>query len=257
MARRNELSVSVMRGVFLVGAATGIAITAAPARAQAATLVASDFDLVMSRIDPSSGAFTALGDDARAGFFSAARCACATSYGVTLALTSEGAAKLAAGDSLDANVMIGSDCDNASAAACPSFGPSLTLKAGTTSTRQTLPTSDVFSALAPAASCAALPSTSSRLWAIVRLNGTRIDSQPSLTINLGGAKPTPPTAVTAQTADGGLLVSWTPPASTAAIQGYQVLCSPGPSSPPAAAFDTCAGALPTAGTGPFASLDAC
>jgi hypothetical protein len=47
-----------------------------------------------------------------------------------------------------------------------------------------------------------------------------------------------------------------PPASTAALQGYQVLCSPGPSSPPAAAFDTCAGALPTGGAAPFASLDA-
>ena len=219
MSRRNDLSARV---AFVAGAAAAIAITAtpAPARAQtAAALVASDFDLVLSRIDPSSGAFTALGDDARAGFFSAARCACATSYGVTLALTSEGAAKLASGDSIDATVMIGSDCDNVSAAACPSFGSSLTLDAGTTSTRQTLPTSDVFSALAPAASCAALPSTSSRLWAIVRVNGTRIDSQPSLTINLGGARPTPPTAVTAKTADSGLLVSWTPPASTAADPG--------------------------------------
>ena len=152
--------------------------------------------------------------------------------------------------------MIGSDCDNVSATTCPSFGSSLTLDAGTTSTRQTMPTSDVFSALAPAASCAALPATSSRLWAIVRLNGMRLDSQPSLTINLGSAKPTAPTAVTAQTADSGLLVSWTPPASTAALQGYQVLCSPGPSSPPAAAFDTCAGALPTGGAAPFTSLDA-
>ena len=137
--------------------------------------------------------------------------------------------------------------------------PSLTLNAGTTSTRQTLPTSDVFSALAPGASCAALPSTSSRLWAIVRLNGTRIDSQPSLTINLGGARPNAahgrhgpdrrrrPAGVVDRRRRA-------PPR----IQGYQVLCSPGPSSPPAAAFDTCAGALPTGGapTGPFASLDA-
>ena len=256
MSRRNEVSA---RMAIVAGAAAAIAITATPASARAqaaAALVASDFDLVLSRIDSSSGAFTALGDDAREGFFSAARCACATSYGVTLALTSAGAAKLAAGDSLDATVMIGSDCDNVSAAACPSFGSSLTLDAGTTSTRQTLPTSDVFGALAPGASCGALPSTSSRLWAIVRLNGTRIDSQPSVTMNLGGAAPLPPKAVTAQTADSGLLVSWTPPATTAGLQGYQVLCSPAASSPPAAAFDTCAGALPTGGTGPFASLDA-
>ena len=124
--------------------------------------------------------------------------------------------------------MIGSDCDNVSATACPSFGSSLTLDAGTDATDETLPTSDVFSALAPGASCASLPATSSRLWAIVRLNGARSTSQPSVTISLGGAGPKPPTAVTAQTADGGLLVSWTAPAGSSSLQGYQVLCSPGP-----------------------------
>jgi hypothetical protein len=93
-----------------------------PALAQDATLGADDFTLVLSRIDSSSGDFTPLDDDARDAFFSASRCACPTSYGVTLALTSEGAAKLAGDDDLDATVMIGSDCDNVSATACPSLG---------------------------------------------------------------------------------------------------------------------------------------
>lgn len=84
MSSRNQVSARV---AFLAAAAGAIAITATPAaaRAQVAALGAADFELVLSRIDPSSGAFTALTDDARAGFFSAARCACPTSYGVTLA----------------------------------------------------------------------------------------------------------------------------------------------------------------------------
>src|SRR6185295_4247968 len=141
-------------------AVAGIAIAASPARAQTATLGASDFTLLLSRVEPSSGDFTPLDDDARDAFFSADRCACPTSYGVTLALTSEGAAKLAGDDDLDATVMIGSDCDNVNAPACPSLGSTLTLTATRTATDETLATSEVFAALAPGASCASLPATS-------------------------------------------------------------------------------------------------
>jgi len=244
-----------MSAASVAGAIVGIVISATPARAQDATLGAGDFTLVLSRIDSASGDFTPLDDDARDTFFSASRCACPTSAGVTLSLTSEGAAKLAGDDDLDATVMIGSDCDNVNATACPSLGSTLTLTATRTATDETLSTSDVFAALAPGASCASLPATSSRLWAIVRLNGARLASQPSVTISLGGAGPKPPTAVTAQTADGGLLVSWTAPTGSASLQGYQVLCSPGLTAPPAAAFDICADAPSGGGTGPFASLD--
>ncbi len=251
------------RATSVAGAFAAIVIsaTSTPALAQNATLGADDFTLVLSRIDSASGDFTPLDDDARDAFFSASRCACPTSYGVTLALTSEGAAKLAGDDDLDATVMIGNDCDNVNATACPSLGSTLTLTATRTATDETLSTGDVFDALASGASCASLPATSSRLWAIVRLNGARLASQPSVTISLGGAGPKPPTAVTVQTADGGLLVSWTAPAGSSSLQGYQVLCSPGPSDPPAAAFDICAdapsggGTGGAASTGSFASLD--
>jgi hypothetical protein len=256
MSRRNRLA-RAMRAAGAAGAFAGIVISATPrpARAQDATLGADDFTLVLSRIDSASGDFTPLDDDARDAFFSASRCACPTSAGVTLALTSEGAAKLAGDDDLDATVMIGSDCDNVNATACPSLGSTLTLTATRTATDETLSTGDVFAALAPGASCASLPATSSRLWAIVRLNGARLESQPSVTISLGGAGPQPPTAVTAQTADGGLLVSWSAPAASSSLQGYQVLCSPGPSDPPPAAFDICEDAPSGGVMGPFASLD--
>jgi hypothetical protein len=252
---RRELLARLMRLTVAAGVVAGLALWSEPARAQTATLGASDFALVLSRVAPSSGDFTPLDDGGRAGFFSAARCACPGSFGVTLALTSDGAAKLAVGDTLDATVMIGSDCDSVSATACPSFGSSLTLNADQTTTEETLPTSVVFGALAPGAGCGALPSSSSRLWAIVRLNGTRLETQPSVTLGLGGTAAPPPTSVAALTADGGLLVSWTAPATTT-LRGYQLFCSPGPAQPPAARFDNCPAAPSTGGTGPFAALDA-
>ncbi|HXJ20297.1 MAG TPA: MXAN_2562 family outer membrane beta-barrel protein [Polyangia bacterium] len=229
--------------------------SATSARADSTTLDSSDFTLALARID-GSGNFVTLDDSARAAFFSQSRCACPTSYGVSLALTSTGAAKLASTDTLQAQVMIGSDCDDVDATACPSFGSTLTLSSSTTSTSETLATSGVFGALASGVACSSLPATSSYLWAIVRLNGTRLDSEPSLSISLGGSGPTAPTGVQAVTADSGLLVSWTAPGTTSTLAGYQVLCSPGPSSPPAAEYDNCAADAPTGGSGPFATLDA-
>jgi hypothetical protein len=237
-------------------AAAGLAGIAksSPARGDATTLVSSDFTLTMSRID-SAGDFVALTDSARAAFFSQSRCACTTNYGISLSLTSTGTAKLASTDTLEAQVMIGSDCNDVNATACPSFGSTLTLTSGSTSSSETLATSDVFNSLASGVACSALPTSSSYLWAIVRANGTRLASEPSLSISLGGSGPVAPTGVTAATADSGLLVSWTAPSTTSTLTGYQVFCSPGPDSPPAAEFDNCAADTPSGGSGPFATLD--
>ncbi|HLK91786.1 MAG TPA: MXAN_2562 family outer membrane beta-barrel protein [Polyangia bacterium] len=247
---RRPVSRALAAMAALVGLANGPA-----ARADGTTLASSDFTFVMSRLD-GSGNFVALDDSERAAFFSQSRCACPTNYGVSLSLTSAGAAKLASSDTLQAQVMIGSDCDNVSATACPSFGSTMTLTSSATATSETLLTSDVFDTLASGVACSALPSSSSYLWAIVRLDGTRLDSEPSLSISLGGSGPTAPTGVAAQTADGGLLVSWKAPSSTSTLVGYQVLCSPGPGSPPTAEYDNCAAAAPSGGSGPFATLDA-
>jgi MYXO-CTERM domain-containing protein len=243
-----------LAGVLAALGVLGGVATGPSARADSTTLDSSDFTLVMSRTD-SSGDFVALDDSERGAFFSRARCACSTDYGVSLSLTSTGAGKLATTDTVEAQVMIGSDCDDVSATACPSFGSTLSLTSSATSTSETLSTSDVFNTVTSGVSCSALPASSSYLWAIVRLNGTRLSSEPSLSISIGGSGPTAPTGVQAQTADSGLLVSWTAPSTTSALTGYQVLCSPGPSSPPAAEFDNCAAAAPTGGSGPFSTLD--
>ncbi len=227
---------------------------AGAAQAQTAALGSSDFTLVLSRID-SSGAYVALSTDALASFLSAARCSCPIDVGVAIGINSDAAAKLTSADTFDVTLMIGADCDNVAATTCTTVGANLTLNSGTTQAGEILSTGDLFAAAAPSVSCSALSPMSSRLWAVVRQNGVRLTTQPSLTFGVGSARPSAPSALATTTADSGLVISWTAPSSTAAVQGYQALCAPAPSTPPAAAFDRCtAGSLPT-GTGPFAALD--
>jgi hypothetical protein len=227
---------------------------AGTARAQTAILGSSDFTLVLSRID-SSGAYVALGTDALASFLSAARCSCPIDVGVAIGINSDAVAKLTSADTFDVTLMIGADCDNVAATNCTSVGANLTLNSGTTQAGQLLSTGDLFAAAAPSVSCSALSPMSGRLWAVVRQNGVRLTTQPSLTFGVGSARPGAPSALATTTADSGLVISWTAPSTTAAVQGYQALCAPAPTTPPAAAFDACtAGSLPT-GTGPFATLD--
>src|SRR4029077_5693312 len=103
------------------------------------------------------------------------------------------------------------NCATSTTTSCSSPGTTLTLNASKTSTSQTISTDAVFSALAPNQDCAALTTTSGRLWTIVSVNGDLLTTQPSIAISLGGTTPTAPTSVTIQTADSGLLVSWSAP----------------------------------------------
>src|SRR5262249_49954196 len=86
--------------------------------------------------------------------------------------------------------------------------------------------------------------------------GVLLTGQPSASVSVGGGGPTPPTALQAVPAESGFALSWTPPATTTSLQGYQVLCSPAPAAAVAPAFDTCTAAKLPAGTAPFATLDA-
>ena len=173
--------------------------------AQTATFSSTDFTLALAQID-SSGASQGLTTDELTTFLSAARCSCPASVGVAIEINSDSVTKVAATDSFDVTIMIGADCDNVAATACTSVGSALALNAGTTQAGETLSTSDIFAAAAPSVACTALLATSSRLWAIVRQNGVRLTTDPSLPIGVGGAGPTAPTGVTATTADSGLLI---------------------------------------------------
>ncbi|HEX4404521.1 MAG TPA: fibronectin type III domain-containing protein [Polyangia bacterium] len=223
-----------------------------PARAQDAgtsVLSSADFALTLSRV--SGATTTALTSDEVATYFSRARCDCPTNIVATLAISSTAAANLGT-STVDAQLGVGSDCDIATAAGCTYLGGTLTLSASQQSTSETVTTSAIFTAGGDT-SCATTVGT--RIWAIVRLDGTRLATEPSLALTLGGAGPAAPTAVTLTTASDGLLVSWTATGDATTLQGFQVLCSPVPATATAAAYDTCPAALPDGGAGPFATLD--
>jgi hypothetical protein len=225
-----------------------LALLASGRPAEATTLTTADFTFTLATVD-SSGTQTTLSSDALLSYFSASRCACATNLVATLALTSTGMTDVGS-SSIDAAVAVGSDCDNSSSSGCTTIGTTLTLSSSQTSTSETISTSSFFSGT----SCST-GAVSTRVWAIVRQDGVRLSSEPSLVINLGGSGPTTPTEISAVSADKGLLVSWKADDDSTTLEGHQVLCMPGLASPPAAAYDTCAALTTTDTSNPFSTLD--
>lgn len=235
------------------GGALAIALAAsATARAQtapSATLASTDFTFTLWRVN-TDGTNTALDTDTLATYFTAARCACPAGMLASLTLGSAGVTKLGS-STLDAQLMLGSDCDNVdTATACTSLGSTLTLSSSKATTQQSLSSATLFGG-----SCTG-DASSTRLWAIVRVDGTRLGSQPSLPLTLRSAGPVTPTAVMARTADSGLLVSWTTTGDATTLQGHQVFCSPGPTTASTAAFQTCSALPAAASDNPFAGYDA-
>jgi hypothetical protein len=228
----------------------GASLLASTARAQDTTpptLGATDFTLTLARSDG-----TLLSADDLNTYFSQARCACPTNLTAGLAIGSDAAANLDT-HTVDAQLMVGNDCDNVQATACVAVGSVVTLSSAQTATSTSVTTSAIFDA-GGAASCGGV-TTSTRFWAIVRLDGTRLTTEPSLAITLGGAGPAPPTNVQTTSADEGLLVTWTPSGDSTTLQGHQVLCSPGPATPSTAAYDLCGTAATDGGAGLFGAFD--
>jgi len=229
-------------------------LSAAAARADtpaaSTPLAATDFTFTLWRVNADS-TNTALDADTLATYFTAARCACPASLLASLAVSSTGATKLGT-STVDAQLMVGSDCDDVDAtAACISVGSTLTLSSSKTSSQDSLSSADVFAG----GGCTG-NATSTRLWAVVRVDGTRLATQPSLAITLRSAGPVTPTKVTAQTADSGLLVSWSTTGDVTTLQGHQVFCLPGATAPATAAFETCAALPAPSSDNPFADWNA-
>jgi len=100
-------------------------LSAAAARADtpaaSTPLAATDFTFTLWRVNADS-TNTALDADTLATYFTAARCACPASLLASLAVSSTGATKLGT-STVDAQLMVGSDCDDVDAtAACISVG---------------------------------------------------------------------------------------------------------------------------------------
>jgi hypothetical protein len=229
-------------------AASLLTTTARGQDAGTPNLSATDFTLTVARSDGS-----VLSSDQLAAYFSRARCACPTNVVAELAIGSAAAASLGT-HTVDAQFMVGNDCDDAQAAACVAVGSGVTLSGSKTATSATLATPAIFEA-AGRGDCAAASTSSTRLWAIVRLDGARLATQPSLPIALGGDGPAAAKDVEVVTADQGLLVSWTPSGDASTLQGHQVLCTPAPATPSDAHYDTCGVSPPDGGRGPFDTLD--
>src|SRR5437763_864249 len=114
--------------------------TAARAQDTAPNLTASDFTLTLA---DSTG--NVLASDQLATYFSRARCACPTTLTARLDISSDAAATLGA-HAVDAQLMIGNDCDNATASACAAVGGALALAADSASVSTSVTTSKVFDA---------------------------------------------------------------------------------------------------------------
>jgi len=241
---------------FLAGGAIALLVVGLGASAaQAQTLGASDFTVTLGAKD-SSGKYQGLNTDELSSFLPVVRCSCPITLQVAVQINNDSVAKLTTADSLTANVMVGGNCDNPNNTTCVSLGAALNLSAGVTSAVQTFSSANLFSAAANGASCSTLTTeVATNVWAIVRQNGVLLTGQPSVSATVGGAGPSPPTALQAVPAESGFALTWTEPATTTSLQGYQVLCSPAPATALKAVFDSCtAGKLP-AGTEPFTTLD--
>src|SRR5258708_1108498 len=169
----------------------GLSITLAGATARAddagaPSLTSSDLTFTLARVD-SDGHDTPLSTSDLNTFFSVARCACPTNVTASLSIGSTGAATLGAG-AVDVQLMVGNDCDNISATDCVSVGSVLTLSAVKLSTGVSVGTAAIFDA-AKRSTCNVTSTSSTRLWAIVRVNGQRLTTEPSLALTLGGAGP--------------------------------------------------------------------
>jgi len=87
--------------------------------------------------------------------------------------------------------------------------------------------------------CDSLTAASTTLWAVLARDGVALAFAPAVDLPVIATTVASPTAVTAQPANQGLLVTWTPPADTSLVAGYQVLCLPGPTVPSAADYESC------------------
>jgi hypothetical protein len=208
-----------------------------PAQAVPATLGQSDLALAIYA-SPDGTTWRALGASALAGFFGAHRCLCPDTLLVQVALTSSGQTNLGA-STLAANFLLGDNCLT-TPAACVSVGQ-VSFSASQTAASPTFSSSLVFQTVAGSATvaCASLTAGSTKLWAVLAQDGVALSFPLSLDLPVLSTTVGAPTAVTAQPANEGILVAWTPPADTSLVAGYQVLCLPRPAVALTAGYESC------------------
>ena len=228
--------------------ALAAALAWAPAGAQTTALTESDFALAAyGSVGSSSGALDS------SGFFNPHRCLCPDTITAVVQMTSSGQTDIGS-STITVSFFLGANCSSsASSASCVSVGNQIALTASQAA-QSTFDSSQVFQSAAGSApvDCGKLTPGSTTLWAVLAQDGTVLPLPLPLELPVVATVVSAPTDVKALPSNHGLLVSWTAPADTSQVAGYQVLCLPGPAQASTAAYETCGldssatgGAVPT------------
>ena len=231
------------RGILVATAA--LAWMATEARGAAAALTQDDVALAVYASDGTG--WRALGSKDLGGFFGPHRCRCPDFISPELQLTDTGKTGLGT-STLTVNFLHGANCFT-TPAACVSVGQ-VTFSASQSATSPQFSSSLVFQAAEGSATvdCENLVTKSTTLWAVLAQDGGALSIAPAIDLPVITTTVAAPTAVTAQPANQGLLVTWTPPADTSLVAGYQVLCLPRPAASSAAGYESCGLASSTDGS---------
>jgi hypothetical protein len=205
---------------------------AAYARA-AVTLTQSDVVLEVFTADGKL-----LGANDLNGLFGAHRCACPANLMVELQLTASGQTDLGS-STVSVNFLLGENCFT-TPAACVSLG-AVSFSQSQTATGPTFSSTHVFQSATggTAVNCGSLAAGSTTLWAVVAQDGAALSFAPSIDLPVITSKVAAPTAAGALAGDKNILVTWTPPADTSLVAGYQVLCLPRPALASTTGYESC------------------
>ena len=232
--RTHRLRATHLCGRLLPALAAVVAWMPGGAQA-AAALTESDFAVAVYASDG-----RALGASGVNGFFNPHRCNCPDTMTAQLQLTSSGQTNLGS-STIAVNFLLGASCaGSATSASCVSIGQA-SFSASQSAKSPTFQSSQVFQAAAGSSTvdCGSLTSGSTILWAVLAQDGVALSFTPAMELPVIATVAAAPTGVTAQPADQGILVSWTPPADMSQVAGYQVLCLPRPASASTAAYESC------------------
>jgi hypothetical protein len=206
-------------------------------QARAATLL-TEADVGLSiYVSPDGTTWTLLPSG---GFFGAHRCGCPDKVSAPLQLTAAAETNLAnAGSTLTVDYFLGQNC-LAARTSCISLGE-VTLSSTATATAPQFSSSQVFQSAAGSTTvdCGSLAAGSTTVWALLTQDGVALSFAASAELSVVATTVPAPVAVTAQPANGGILVAWSPPADASLVAGYQVLCLPRPAVASTAGYESC------------------
>ncbi|HEX7597782.1 MAG TPA: fibronectin type III domain-containing protein, partial [Polyangia bacterium] len=172
------------------------------------------------------------------GYFGAHRCNCPVTLSPVVQVTTAGQTDIG-NSTIGVNFLLGANC-LASPASCASLGQ-VTFTGTQSAVSPTFKSNLVFQAAAGSATvtCGSLSAGSTTLWALLAQDGVALQFALQMDLPIITATVGAPTTVTALGADKGLLVTWTPPADTSLVSGYQVLCLPHPPVASTIGYESC------------------